>query len=128
MKPVFFFVLFSLLYSHSQAQNKKQLERNSKQQSQPAPVKVVDRANESFAISFIVTDTLSYIEITGMNLGSATIDKEDSIILTLSNEQKLAFSAAGLQTFVPSLKGNTYEHRYHFTTGSLSQLKEHPVT
>jgi len=86
------------------------------------PVKLVEGTNGSAALAFRISDSASYIEIIGTNIGSTTIDHKDSIVILLADDRKVAFGAIGLQTFVPSLKGNTYQHRYYINEDGLKVL------
>lgn len=92
------------------------------------PVMLIKQDNEYAAFALVLEDTSYYVEMSGTNIGSATIDAEDKLTISFENSKQVVLKPAGLQSFTPSLLGNKYKHRYIINESSLHDLRTYRIT
>ncbi|HEY0054004.1 MAG TPA: hypothetical protein VGB63_01500 [Pedobacter sp.] len=89
------------------------------------PTIIFSKGSNKMTLTFISIDSAMYVEISGSNLGSSTVDKNDPAVFTLANDKKVVVKSIGLQSFQPDLKGNSYEHKYLINYQDLIALSEY---
>ena len=89
------------------------------------PTIIFSKGSNKMTLTFISIDSAMYVEISGSNLGSSTVDKNDPAVFILANDKKVVVKSIGLQSFQPDLTGNSYEHKYLINYQDLIALSEY---
>jgi hypothetical protein len=127
MKNLIFVFLFLPLVGFVQIKANSQRNKTVVQSTQSIPVVLLQKENQYAALAIVLHDTTCFVEMSGTNIGSATIDVKDLLTIQMENDEQVVLTPVGLQTFVPSLSGNTYKHRYHIDETTILKLNKYSI-
>lgn len=94
-------------------------------QTEALPVIRSDKANVSLA--FTALSSQLYMQMSGSEMGTATIDAGDLVILTLSNGSDITLKSTGLQSFYANVNGSSYQHSYSLELSDIAALSRYEV-
>lgn len=92
------------------------------------PLNVVNTADANLSFAFTSSSADVYLQASGSDWGSATIDANDALMLRLSNGSEVKARSTGLQPFTPSPTGSSYHHEYKLGLEDLDLLSRYDVT
>jgi hypothetical protein len=91
------------------------------------PQLIVNSADAKLSLALATSDSNVYLETSGTAWGSATIDANDPLLLTLSNGSVLKLKSTGLQSFNPDPNGSTYRHEYKAELTDIASLSKYDL-
>ncbi len=99
-----------------------------KQRLEMEPV-VVTGLPEKDRLSLTYTAISSdlFLSLSGTGWGAATVDKENNLIISFTNDSSVTLKATSLQSFEPGLLAHSYRHLYNLNFQQLSALSRFEI-